>query len=286
MSRACGGVVTMNTRRAEAVRRGRSISAFTGAREEAAERAFLGVAASVFAASTAITIFECTSMSAMGGLTMPGGRMMSMAWMRMPGQSWAGAFGSFLLMWLAMMVAMMLPSLLPALQRCRARLARPSLSIVVALGYFVVSIAAGAVVFPVGVALAAVQMQWPFLAHAAPCAAGLVVVVAGLVQFTRWKAHHLACCREASGHGGAGATGTLSAWRSGLRLGLHCTCCCAPQMAVLLVTGIMDLRAMALVTAVITAERLLAAGPRIARGAGAVAVAGGLLVVAHAAGLA
>jgi predicted metal-binding membrane protein len=272
------------------VRRGPSISAFTGARDgsrmEAAERAFLGVAASLFAASTAITIFECASMSAMGGVRMPGGWMMSMAWMRMPGQSWAGAFGSFLVMWLAMMVAMMLPSLLPALPRRRARRARPSLSIVVALGYFAVSMAAGAAVFPLGAALAAVQMQWPFLALAAPGAAGLVVVVAGLVQLTRWKAHHLACCREACEHGGAGATDTLSAWRSGLRLGLHCTCCCAPLMTVLLVIGIMDLRAMVLVMAVITAERLLAAGPRIARGAGAVAVAAGLLVVAHAAGVA
>ena len=157
-------------------------------------------------------------MSAMGGVRMPGGWMMSMAWMRMPGQSWAGAFGSFLVMWLAMMMAMMLPSLLPALQRCRARRARPSLSIVVALGYFAVSMVAGAAVFPLGAALAAVQMEWPFLALAAPGAAGLVVVVAGLVQFTRWKAHHLACCREACGHGGAGATGTLSAWRSGLHL--------------------------------------------------------------------
>ena len=46
---------------------------------------------------------------------MPGGWSMSMAWMRMPGQTWPGAAASFLAMWAVMMVAMMLPSLVPML---------------------------------------------------------------------------------------------------------------------------------------------------------------------------
>ncbi len=44
-------------------------------------------------------------------MEMPGDWTMSMAWMRMPGQSWVGAGGTFLGMWVVMMVAMMLPSL-------------------------------------------------------------------------------------------------------------------------------------------------------------------------------
>jgi len=55
-------------------------------------------------------------------MTMPGGWMMSMAWMRLPGQSWPGAAASFLGMWIVMMVAMMLPSLC----RCCGATARPS----------------------------------------------------------------------------------------------------------------------------------------------------------------
>jgi predicted metal-binding membrane protein len=48
---------------------------------------------------------------------------------------------------------------------------------------------------------------------------------------------------------------------------------------VLLVVGVMDLRAMALVTAAITAERLAPAGERVARGIGAIiVVAGGYLI--------
>jgi len=271
----------MSTQRAEAVRgaqaRGAVAAQRSVPRTEASQRTFLGVAALLFAAGTATTIYQCVSMSAMGGMTMPGGWTMSMAWMRMP--------GAFLVMWLAMMLAMMLPSLLPALQRYRAGVGRTGLTLLVGLGYFAVSTALGAAIFPLGAALAALQMHWPLLAHAAPAAAGLIVVAAGFAQFTAWKAHQLACCRDAPGRCAAYGTTALSAWRSGLRLGVHCSCCCIPQMAVLLAIGVMNLRAMAVVSAAIAAERLLAAGPRLARGAGAVAVCVGLLVVAHAAGL-
>jgi predicted metal-binding membrane protein len=71
---------------------------------------FFGVSALLFAASAAATIVWCASMSAMGEMPMPGGWTVSMAWMRMPGQTWPGAAASFLGMWVVMMVAMMLPS--------------------------------------------------------------------------------------------------------------------------------------------------------------------------------
>jgi predicted metal-binding membrane protein len=54
-------------------------------------------------------------------------------------------------------------------------------------------------------------------------------------------------------------------------------------MAILLVIGIMDLRAMALVTVAITVERLAPVGARVARATGVVAVAAGLLLIARAA---
>ena len=46
------------------------------------------------------------SMSAMAGMEMPGGWTMSMAWMRMPGQSGPGAAATFPGMWTVMMVTM------------------------------------------------------------------------------------------------------------------------------------------------------------------------------------
>jgi hypothetical protein len=50
--------------------------------DRATERAFFGVSALLFAASAAVTIVWCPSMSAMGEMPMPGGWTMSMAWMR------------------------------------------------------------------------------------------------------------------------------------------------------------------------------------------------------------
>jgi len=70
--------------------------------------------------------------------------------------------------------------------------------------------------------------------------------------------------------------------RHGLRLGLARTSCCVPQMAILLVIGVMDLRAMAVVAAAITFERLAPAGERVARAAGAVVVGAGLFLIARA----
>src|SRR3981189_1145328 len=94
------------------------------ASERGFQHAFLGVSALLFAASAAVTIAWCASMSAMGGMPMPGGWTMSMAWMRMPGQTWPGAAASFLGMWIVMMVAMMLPSLVPMLRRYRQAVGR------------------------------------------------------------------------------------------------------------------------------------------------------------------
>ena len=123
------------------------------------------------------------------------------------------------------------------------------------------------------------------LARAVPIAAGAVVLIAGALQFSAWKARHLACCREAPGRGRSLQADAGTALRHGLRLGLHCSYACAGLTAILLVIGVMDLRAMAVVTTAITIERLAPAGERVARAIGAVAVGAGLLLIARAAGL-
>lgn len=69
------------------------------------------------------------------------------------------------------------------------------------------------------------------------------------------------------------------------RLGLHCSYCCAGLTAILLVIGVMELRAMALVAAAITIERLGPSGERVARASGVVIVAAGVLLIARAAAL-
>jgi len=259
--------------------------------ERASRRAFFGVSALLFAASAAVTIVWCVSMSSMSEMPMPGGWTMSMAWMRMPGQTWPGAAASFLGMWVVMMVAMMLPSLVPTLWRYRQAVGRTGetrpgrLTALAGAGYFVVWTGFGMAAFPLGVALAAAEMQLPALARAAPIAVGVVVLIAGALQFTGWKARHLACCREGSGRGCALPSDAGTAWRHGLRLGLHCGYCCGGLTAILLVIGVMDLRVMAVVTAAITIERLAPDGERVARAIGSVVVGAGLLLMVRAAGL-
>jgi len=173
---------------------------------------------------------------------------MSMMWMRMPGQTWLDVAASFVGMWIVMMVPMMLPSLILMLRRRRGPVA------LVAVGYFFVWTVVGLAIFPIGVALAAIEMQRPAIADAVPIVSAVIVAIAGLLQFTTWKARQLArCCETPASTRPANAGAAL---RYGVRLGIDCARCCGNLMAILLVAGIMDLRAMAIVTAAITFERL------------------------------
>src|SRR6476620_855163 len=131
----------------------------------ASQRSFVGTSAALFAAGTAFTITWCNSMSAMPDMPMPGGWSMSMMWMRMPGQTWPGAAATFLGMWAVMMVAMMLPSLVPMLRRYREAVGRTGetrlgrLTAIVGAGYFFVWTVFGMAAFPLGIALAAIEMR-------------------------------------------------------------------------------------------------------------------------------
>ncbi len=250
-------------------------------------RSFLGVSALLFLTCAVITVTWCSSMSGMSGMAMPGGWTMSMLWMPMPGQSWPGTAISFVGMWVVMMVAMMLPSLVPALWRYRhtiGSLGAPRLdllTVLVAIGYFSVWTLLGIAAFPLGVALAGAEMQHPALARAVPLAVSVVILVAGAVQLTSWKARQLACCRETSICSCSAAVDPNSAFQYGLRLGIRCICCCAGLTAILLVVDVMDLRAMVVLTAAITLERLLPFGLRVAQAVGVITVGVGLSLLLY-----
>src|SRR5438552_1677460 len=123
----------------------------------------------LFASSAATTIYLCRTMG--GGMPMDGAWTMSMAWMRMPGQTWSRAAASFLGMWTVMMVAMMLPSQTPTLlayhRRVQAsdRADAGTLTAIAAGGYFFVWIAFGAAVYPAGATLAMLEMRTPAAAR-------------------------------------------------------------------------------------------------------------------------
>jgi predicted metal-binding membrane protein len=214
-----------------------------------------------------------------------------MAWMRMPGQTWVSAAASFLGMWTVMMFAMMLPCLMPMLwtyrQALRLRRARRlnELTALAGAGYFFVWSSLGMAAFALGGALAAVLMQLPALARAAPTAVGVVVLGAGALQFTAWKARRLDCCREVPGCCSPLPADFGTAWRHGVRLGLYCTYCCAGLTAILLVCGVMDVRVMAVVMAATAVERLAPGGVRVARLIGAAGIGVGWFLIERAAAL-
>src|SRR5262249_37085582 len=160
----------------------------------AAEPAFWATAALLFLASAAGTLVWCGSMSG-SGLAMPGGWTMSMAWMRMPGQTWLGSAATFLGMWVLMMAAMMLPALADMLARYR-RAVRESgpprprlgrLTAIAGLGYALAWVLLGAALYPVGATLASLAMGRPAIASRVPLATGLALLVAGGLQLTPWK---------------------------------------------------------------------------------------------------
>jgi predicted metal-binding membrane protein len=140
-------------------------------------------------------------------------------------------------------------------------------------------------VFLLGVALAAAEVRLPVLACVTPIAAGVVVLVAGGIQLTRWKGRHLAHFRAPRAPLHRGQNGAGGAWRYGLRLGRDCALSCAGPMASLLVLGAMDLRAMTVATVVITVERLAPAGDRVARVIGLGAIAVGAVLIVRATGV-
>ena len=216
---------------------------------------------------------------------MPGGWTMSMTWMRMPGQTWPGAAASF---------ARHVDrddggdDAAVASSRCCGATARPSpdrrtrlgrLTALVGAGYFSVWTLVGLATFPLGVALAAGRDAAPGAGARRPDRGRAGRPDRGRLQFTAWKARHLACCRDSAGRRRSvpatparpGDTACVSA----------CTAayCCAGLMAILLVVGVMDVRAMAVVTAAITLERLAPAGERVARAIGAVVVGAGLVLI-------
>ena len=230
--------------------------------ERTSHRAFVGVSALLFATSAALTIAWCGPMSAMGGMPMPGGWTMSMAWMRMPGQTWPDAAASFLVMWVVMMVAMMLPSLAPMLWRYRRSRRQDRRN---APGP--VDRAGGR-----GVLLGVDGVRNGRFSGGR-CAGGGRDAAAGaggrrsdggggggrywLARSSSPRGRHITLpaagrrrgaavrCRPTPPRPGATACASASTAAYG----------CAGLTAILLVIGIMDLRAMAVVTAAITAER-------------------------------
>jgi predicted metal-binding membrane protein len=186
----------------------------------------------------------------------------------------------FMLMWLTMMVAMMFPTIAPMVLAHRLVVvhrgegALPT--VVFIAGYLVVWTASGLVPLAVFLAFRDLPDDQP-LAAWLPRLSGLVLVGAGLYQFTPWKRACLRACRTPLGfimtHDFG--SGTPGAFKAGLSHGAYCLGCCWALMSVLVVVGLMNLVWMAALALVFLAEKNWPRGATLNRLVGtAIAVLG------------
>jgi predicted metal-binding membrane protein len=191
----------------------------------------------------------------------------------------------FLGLWVAMMAAMMLPSVAPVavlwtrlitgVSAGFARAMRMSLFIG---GYLLAWAACGAAAF-------AVLTGTGRLLAASPTAARWLGVgifaAAGLYQFTRWKSWCLRRCRSPVGAlvYYAGFKGRSRDVRVGLHHGATCIGCCWGLMILLIAVGVMNVPAMAALTAVIFVEKLWRYGRPFGQAVGIALLATGILAI-------
>jgi predicted metal-binding membrane protein len=194
--------------------------------------------------------------------------------MAMPGwPASAGQAAEFTLAWGIMMTAMMLPSAAPTVLLYRTvsrRLAASGERAVPAWAfagvYLLIWTVLGIPVYAGYVGTALLRNRWASFDRAAPFAVALVLVGAGIYQWTGLKQACLRHCESPLGflmrrwRSGYGATARLAASHA-----LYCVGCCWALMIVLVVAGAMSLRAVAAITLVVLAEKLLPRGNRAPR---------------------
>lgn len=169
-----------------------------------------------------------------------------------------GGLGWFAVTWLVMMTAMMLPALTPMVV-AYSRRARSSVgSVAFGAGYLAAWLVSGLIAYGVFTAVRALDLGFLAWDDGGRYVAAGVVIAAGLYQLTARKDSFLRRCRErrtfVARHWHAGPLGAL---QMGLAHGADCVGASWALMAALFALGVMSLTWMALVAALIAAERLL-----------------------------
>ena len=143
-----------------------------------------------------------------------------------------GSFASFIAVWVVMMAAMMLPAAAPAVLR-RAQATGGVRAVPLFIGsYLTVWALVGAAVYAL------------YRPHG-PVAAGVVVIAAGVYEFTPLKRYFRRRCRERV--------------RSGFQFGLCCAGSSIGLMAMLVALGVMSVTWMSVIAVLVLAQKLLPA---------------------------
>jgi predicted metal-binding membrane protein len=204
------------------------------------------------------------------------------------GSSWpAVTLLPLFLMWCVMMVAMMLPSAMPmvltfaAVTHNRQRQGRPYIPTALFVsGYVAIWCAFSAVAAVSQWLLHRQALLSASMATTSAIFGGMMLVGAGIFQFTPFKRSCLTRCR-----------GTLefilTRWREGrsgafqmgLEHGTFCAGCCWALMALLFVAGVMNIFWVAALTALVFLEKILPAQARVSLASGVALAGWGLFIL-------
>jgi predicted metal-binding membrane protein len=171
-----------------------------------------------------------------------------------------GTLGWFAAVWVVMMAAMMFPSVAPtvALYSRMTRQRSALLPLLFAAGYLAVWGCVGIVVFAIAAAggrVAGHALSWGV---AGRWVAAATLILAAVYELTPLKDVCLGKCRSPLGFLlGSWRAGQLGALQMGAKNGAWCVGCCWALMASLFALGIMSIVWMALVAALIAAEKTL-----------------------------
>src|SRR5205085_5092179 len=198
-----------------------------------------------------------------------------------------GGLGWYVGIWVTMMAAMMLPSAAPMVllfarvsgERARRGQAELVPTWIFVAGYLTAWTAYGLAAYGIYRAVVLAGTAWLAWVRTGPYVAGGALIGAGLYQLTPLKDVCLRHCRSPLHfllHGWR--PGSAGAVRMGAVHGAYCVGCCSGLMVVLFALGVMSLVWMAVVGALIFAQKVLPAGDRLTRAFAVAFVAAGLWV--------
>jgi predicted metal-binding membrane protein len=221
-------------------------------------------------------------------MNMPG---MDMPAMAQPGiQAWSAVTIALLfVMWAVMMVAMMLPSATPVIfaflkvNDARQAANRPFVPVTIfVFGYLAVWTGFSAIATFAQWGLHKAALLSPAMAATSPVLNGVLLIAAGIFQWTPLKLACLKGCRSPLSF-------LMSEWREGaggafvmgLKHGAYCVGCCWVLMTLLFVAGVMNLLWVAVIALFVMAEKMLPKGEFIARISGVALILAGVAMAAH-----
>jgi predicted metal-binding membrane protein len=191
-------------------------------------------------------------------------------------------------MWVAMMVAMMFPSVYPMVllfarvsQGQSAQAGSPQVSIwVFVAGYLVIWTVVGGIMYALYLILRWFGGQIPWFSDWTTVGIAIVLMGAGLYQFSAWKGICLTHCRSPLSF-------ILHKWRQGLGgaflmgadHGAYCVGCCWALMLVMFVMGLMSLVWMGGLTVVIFVEKVTRYGPTLSKVIGGIFILLGISIL-------